>query len=290
MILHRKRSVGGLGLLNVKYKAMAEMARSFMESSLNPKFITNIHHQALYLWKVEENRDIPDPGKNPFMTEELWSNIKRVKEEGLLNIGKMTTGQWYRALLENNITMQVDADGRSSLRPCKVEIANPRVDWAQTWQLASLRDLSSEDQTFLWRMLHDILPTQSRLHRLGMRNAPTPNCLRCDSLVPESLSHALVTCQKNSEVTAWLLPIVHQHLPGLQPQQLVQLDLGTMDESMRFPIVWLISNVFSLLWQSKKEKKVPTLFQTRAMLEARVTILRKTRINNHCTMIDTMIN
>ena len=216
--------------------------------------------------------------------------MKRVKEQGLLNIGKMTTGQWYRALLENNITMQVDADGRSSLRPCKVEIANPRADWAQTWQLASLRDLSSEDQTFLWRMLHDILPTQYRLHRLGMRNAPTPNCLRCDSLVPESLTHALVTCQKNSEVAAWFLPVVHQHLPGLQPQQLVQLDLGTMDESMRFPMVWLISNVFSLLWQSKKEKKVPNLFQTRAMLEARVTILRKTRINDHCTMIDTMIN
>ena len=63
-----------------------------------------------------------------------------------------------------------------------------------------------------------------------------------------------------------------------------------MDESMRFPMVWLISNVFSLLWQSKEEKKVLNLFQTRAMLEARVTILRKTRMKHHCTMIDTMLS
>ena len=148
----------------------------------------------------------------------------------------------------------------------------------------------SMDQTFLWRMLHDILPTQARLHRMGMRNAPTPNCLHCDSAVPECLQHALVSCRKNREVIDWLLPVIHQHLPDVQPQQLVLLDLGILDDSMKFPLVWLISNVFSLVWQARKDKKSPNLFHTRSMLEARVSILRKTRLANPCTIIDTMLN
>ena len=289
MVLHRTRWVGGLGLLNVKYKAMAEMTRSFLESALNPKFIISLHHQALYLWHIEQKRDIPDPGRMPYMSEDLWENIKRVKAEGLLNIANMSSGQWYKAFLENNITMEEDENGKRSTKNCKVELAHPEVDWQQSWHLASQKDLSSEDQTFLWRMLHDILPTQSRLHRMGMRNAPTPNCTHCDTSAPDSLQHALVTCSKNLDVIEWLLKVVHQHIPGLLPQQLVLLDLGTLDDSIKFPIVWLISNVLSSIWQAKKAKKKPNLFNTRAVLEARVSILRKARLLNHCTMIDTML-
>ena len=94
-----------MNLLNVKYKAMAEMARSFFESSINPKFITNIHHLEQYLWHVEERREIPDPGRNSYLNEEFWTNIRRVKDEGLLYMARMTTGQWYTVFLENNITL-----------------------------------------------------------------------------------------------------------------------------------------------------------------------------------------
>ena len=186
--------------------------------------------------------------------------------------------------------MPFDDNGRSSLKPCKAELGNPGVDWQRTWHLASHSRLSSEDQTFLWRMLHNILPTQARLHRMGMRNSPTPNCLHCDSSEPESLQHALVICPKNREVTNWFLTIVHQHLPGLEPQQLVLLDLGNLEESIQFPIVWFISNALSQVWQARKDKKSPNLFSIRSTLEARVSILRKARLENHCAIIETMLN
>ena len=224
------------------------MARSFFEPSLNPKFITNLHHHALYLQQMEDRRDIPDPGRNPYMTEELWSIIRHVKDEGLLNMSRMITGEYYRALLENNITMPFDDNGRSSLKPCKAELVNPGVDWQRTWHLASHSRLSSEDQTFLWRMLHNILPTQARLHRMGMRNSPTPNCLHCDSSEPESLQHVLVSC------------------PGLEPQQIVLLDLGNLEESTKFTIVWFIYNVLTQVWQARKDKKSPNLFSIRSTL------------------------
>ena len=102
----------------------------------------------MYFWNIEHRRDIPDPGRNPYMSEELWNNIRKVKTEGLLNIANMTSGQWYKVLLENNITMQEDENGRRSLKPCRAELRHPDVDWEQSWQLASLKALTSEDQTF----------------------------------------------------------------------------------------------------------------------------------------------
>ena len=178
----------------------------------------------------------------------------------------MVTYGCFGALLENNVTMLEDSNGKRSLTPRRSELTHPEADWQLSWQLASMKALTSEEQTFLWKMLHDVLPTQSRLHIMGMRNAPTPNCTLCNIYASNLLPHALVTCQSNSEVTEWLLKIVHQHVPGLLPEQLVLLDLGVLEDSMKFPIVWLIANVLSQVWQARKEKKKPSVFNTRSVL------------------------
>ena len=165
-VLHRPRNAGGLGLINVKYKALAELTRSFTETAQNSNFIRYLHHQALYLWNVEERQDIPEPVKIPYMSEEVWNSIRQVKAEGLLNLSKLTSGQWYRVFLENSVTMETDDHGHSEMKTCRAEESHPEVDWKLSWKLAYLPGLSSEDQTFLWRMLHNILPTQARLHRI----------------------------------------------------------------------------------------------------------------------------
>ena len=85
--------------------------------------------------------------------------------------------------------------------------------WSLTWNLANSKGLNPEEKSFLWKMLHNILPTQERLFHLKMKNTPHPNCLLCDNSEPENLVHSLVTCPFNSDVSAWLLSVVHDHLP-----------------------------------------------------------------------------
>ena len=55
---------------------MAELIRSFLETAVNPSFTTNQYHLALYKWHVEEVKNIPAPAKNPYMSEEMISNIQ----------------------------------------------------------------------------------------------------------------------------------------------------------------------------------------------------------------------
>ena len=290
LVLYRPRKAGGLGLYSIKYRAMAELIRSFLETAVNPSFKTNQYHLALFKWNVEEVNNIPTPTKNPYMSEEMFSNIKLVRDEGLLKISKLSIGDWYKVLLENNITMITKENGTRAMKPCRVELNNPSVDWEVSWRLAVLPGLSSEDQTFLWRMLHNLLPTQERLHKMKIQSAPSPICILCDKPEPDQLHHALVTCQENKEVADWLFQHLNQHVPSLNPQQLVVLDLGSLHESLELPIVWLTAQVLSYIWKSRKEKKKPKLYKTRAMLEAGVSILRKTRFQDECDLLETILS
>ena len=112
----------------------------------------------------------------------------------------------------------------------------------------------------------------------------TSNCTQCDMLAPEVLSHALLTCPKNQEVTNWLLNSLHPYIQNLQPQNLVLLNLGNMENEDELTVVWLISNVLSIVWQTRKDRK------TRATLEARISILRKSRFLNTSMQLSNIMN
>ena len=139
------------------------MIRLYLETAIMKKFRSNLLHAALFQWNILLNHDIPNPGKHPYLEEDMFSLIREVKEEGLLNLSNMKSGEWYRVLLENKILMKLEDDGKRSLKPCRAEVNNPHVDWDYSWKLANLKGLSSTEQTFLWKMLHNLLPTPARL-------------------------------------------------------------------------------------------------------------------------------
>ena len=149
--------------------------------------------------------------------------------------------------------------------------------------------LGCEEQSFLWKMLHNLLPTQVRLHRMGLKQVLSPNCNLCDTSVPEDLEHALITCKRNEEVSGWLLQTIHPHIPTITPKKLILLDFGPLPSSHHLPLVWLTAQVLGIVWTSRLEKKTPTLMNTRAMLEAGISIMRKTRFHKSCKIIETLV-
>jgi hypothetical protein len=127
LVMHRPRLKGGLGVHHVKYKAQAILIRSFLETALSANFIPNQYHRALYMWHVEGRRDITIPVQPTYYDDNFFNYIKMVKQEGLLNIKTMSSGQWYKVLLEYNVTHQITND-RTVLLPCRAEIKSPDAD------------------------------------------------------------------------------------------------------------------------------------------------------------------
>ena len=288
LILHRPREKGGLGVHHVRCKALAILIRSFLETAISSKFIRNHFHHALYRWHVLGDRSMTDPGSTPYYNPDFYDAIKYVVSEGLLRVSTMTTKQWYRVLLERNVTMKInDPSPEQVWIPAKCEVSQPGVNWDRTWLFAKLKGLNSEQTSFLFKLLHNILPTSVRLHRLKQKNSPA--CTLCSTGISEDCLHALLECPHNNDVNSWILKLCQKTVPNCRTTDIIYLNLNLTDPLM-FPMIWLLSHIFCMVWKLRSNKKAVNLFSIRAELEARINLLRKSSLTNTIVQIEKITN
>ena len=130
-MLHLPRKLGGLSLINVQDKTLSLLIRTFLETSIMPNFTHNQHHVALFLWHVDGRKDISCPVQPPYYDQTFFNYVKEVKQEGLLNIKTMTSGHWYRWLLEDKMIYHMVNSVREK-RPCRSDTRSPQVDWKRS--------------------------------------------------------------------------------------------------------------------------------------------------------------
>ena len=221
IVVYRPISCGGLGLDHVKLKAQSRLITSFLETASNPKFIHSLYHEALLKYHVLEDRSFSDPGVPPYYPENFFQTIKKMKDQGTLNISTMSSKDWYRVMLEDNITMETSDNGEARLIKCRVELQHPDNDWENSWRLARLPGLESDQISFLWRALHNLLPTQSRVSRIMQDQDPA--CKLCSHPV-DDLPH-LFNCRFSRDVCQSLLRSVQSVMPDATPQKILLLSL-----------------------------------------------------------------
>ena len=288
MIMSRPVSFGGLGVHNVKMKALAGLITTFMETASNPKYSQSLYHNNLFRYYVLEDTSIPDPGLPPFYSGSFFATIKKVHEESPLNVTAMSEQQWYRLLLEENVTMEELETGESRFMACRVELASPWTDWEISWRLSRLPGLGPEHSSFLFKLLHQILPTQERVSR----TSPTTNSLckhrDCTGDSTEDIPHCLVYCRGNDGVGMKLVECARTVAPGQSVEQFLQLNLG-VEESMELATVWWLSAGWLAIWNLRAAGKKIDHYLVRAQLEAKINLLRETRFAEATLILDRVI-
>ena len=78
----------------------------------------------------------------------------------------MSIGMWYRALLEKYVTKEEDDNGFLYSVTCRAERLHADLNWETIWSFSILPGLNSDDSSFLFKLLHNLLTTQERLHRV----------------------------------------------------------------------------------------------------------------------------
>ena len=231
-----------------------------------------------------DDRSIENPGMPPYYTAEFFSTIKHVHAHSALNVAKMTEKQWYRFLLEQKVTMvQAGADVRQELIPCRAELKDPEIAWVSIWPSIRLPGLGSGITSFIFKVLHNLLPTQERISRTSP--AVTGMCRLCVLDTTEDLHHALVSCPGNGGVGHAVLQCL-PNVPGPN-DTIVQIVAEGVDE---YPVVWFMAVSWMNIWESRRQGKRPELFRIRADLEAKVSLLRKTRYLEPAEEISQMIS
>ena len=286
LVCHRKKENGGLNLTHVKSKCLATLIKSFIETASNPKYIKSYYHYALLAWNVYEDYSIPDPGKNPYFNTEFYNKIKEaiLKEK---NISKMTCKEWYSFILQSELE-ETGPNGENRLIPCRVELKLELHDWSQSWRLARLKGLSSQCLSFLWKLLHELLPTKERQNRI-LRNGNGANCAICGET--DNIIHALATCRKSSPVFNWVKHGLDLFCSDLTTEKILLLDIkiNTPLPHNELPVIWFLSTALSKLWEQREAGRRCQLEEIKAYVIAKNNHVKHSKFNDMSIIIDQMI-
>ena len=136
--------------------------------------------------------------------------------------------------------------------------------------------LGPDNMTFLFKLLHQILPTQERVARTKPSTSPSCKMPGCHADV-ENLEHALIFCQANDDVGLKLLEIVRGFTPTLQAESLFRLELH-VDHDHELPVVLFISTVLSSVWNLRQSSNRVQRYLVRSQMEAKINLLRETTV------------
>ena len=145
-----------------------------------------------------------------------------MKDQGTLNITTVSSKDWYKIMLEEKLTMETTENGERRLIRCRAELQHPQNDWEISWRIARIQGLESDQITLLWKVLHNLLPTQSRLYRILQDQNSTVS----------------------SALTPWMTCLIYS--PAETQEMCVRHYLGQSPQSCQVP---LPKKPFSYIWK-----------------------------------------
>ena len=287
VLLYRDVEEGGLGLHHIQSKALANLISTFIQTACSKRFQRSQFHSLLYRYHVDSETDLPDPGFPPYYDQNFFKIIKEVKDKTPLNPIYMTVKEWYKLLLERNVTMrELDQDGSRELIPCKIEERDPSISWNECYRIGRLKGLSPESKSFMFKLIHTLLPSKERVHHLTKTSSPL--CW-CDSGNQETYVHLFFECNMNKEAGEALLRCVQAYDQNLTIEKALRLEI-VADETFLLPTVAILATGLEYIWENRKIRKTTTLFMMRAELEAAVSIRRRSRLRRIREAGDIMFN
>ena len=168
----------------------------------------------------------------------------------------MTIRQWYSTLLEDRVLMSPVNDDSPAMRlPVRAETLSPSTNWPNTWRLAGLKGLESDLSSFLFKLLHRLLPTQDLVFRLGVGDCQLLGlCLLCQTEIKNPM-HAFFASSFSSVAGLGLLGLVQELCHELFSEDVLQLELGEdLSDAEE------LATGLKFIWEARMKKKQSTLF------------------------------
>ena len=210
-----------------------------------------------------------------------------------MNITILSTKQWYNLLLNDEVLMlPANEHSPAILRPARCELENPNSDWNLTWRLLNIKGLTSCEGSFLFKLIHLLLPTQERTQRLGADRENARGLCRLCSVEREDLLHAFFICPFNKDAGRTVIKWANVLSPNINEMDLLclQINEGGMDGFKEMAIVIIVGTCLKFIWEERKHRNKVGIYQIRAELEAKISILRKTRFSDVANAIFICIN
>ena len=158
--------------------------------------------------------------------------------------------------------------------PCRVEEKYPEVCWPESYRISRMPGLSPDSKSFLFRLMHELLPSKERINHLTP--ASSPLCW-CNTGEVETYQHLFYGCSKNYEAGQALLRSVQYYDRSLTGVKSLRVELGA-DEPFLLASISILSSGLELIWENRKSKKSTAMYSMGAELELSISIKRRSRL------------
>ena len=267
-LLFRPTNCGGLGLMSVKLKASAFLVRTFLEMAVNSKYIQSQFLNSIYRVHILEE-EISCPTLPPYYNTAFINMIKEAKNEGK-DIISMSTRQWYYYFLDKNVLNVSGVDGQKEKVLCRIERKFPDYDWISTWETLRLPFIPSRIISFLWKLNHDLLTTEERVHTT-LGNIPDVCRYGCIENPVANQVHCFFNCLLTHELGQWLLKTVRTFGPATES------DVLRLNVQNNHALVWLIAGTLYYCWTKRVSRNVADPPGFKAHVEAELMLMMETR-------------
>ena len=266
--LFHKISEGGLGLTNVKLKAKSCFIKTFLDLSINAKYISSPFLAAIYEHHVL-NENVHCPPLPPYLNEDIFQVIRTAKHCDLI-VEDMTIKDWYSFLMDQEFTSIDPLTQLNVLKPCKVELNFQYSDWYLIWHNCRLSCFDSEMSSFSFKLVHDLLPTDERLSRFLPNNSSL--CKYCTDSPSSDHLHVFFLCSLSCEVGGWLLRVVREIDPTATPDAILRLEISGGDA-----LLWLTVYALLYIWRQRSKKKRAVIEDFTSMCRTDLDVLSLTK-------------
>ena len=138
-------------------------------------------------------------------------------------------------------------------------------------------------RTFIWRLLHNLLPSEQRLFHL--KKTQNPNCILCqENVIDDVWSHSFSSCAFSQPAMNWMLKVLCILDPTMTSQKAVFLQINPINSENILPCVWIIIETLQYIWARRRARDQVDVSRMRATLTAKCDSLSHTKLyRNHAT-------
>ena len=244
--VHCSVKKGGLGLVEIRSKAEALFVKQSCRMLADHSGQSYKHIQywlGLYLGNY-----LPDLRRGPHseQTPTYYKQFRRLLEE-MAQLELID----FQALEEVKVK-DIYQSLTETLPPPKVMYKH-NLPWDLIWHRINHVMLGVQQRELLFLLVHNVLPTKERLHRLNQVDSAA--CSEGDGV--ESVEHLFCTCRRVQVAWAWMrrkLMNRNLALPTVNDFELIHLVNGVDSISEEKDLIFLISNYVDVVWKLRSER------------------------------------
>ena len=241
--IKNNREEGGLGVVCIRSKADALFLRQTCRLIASPQY--NSFQHVKYWVGLNLGEVLPDmqPGAHAVIVPEYFQHLQKLFLEShaleIINIERLNSVP----------AKKIYEDFTSSFPHPKVIYKYENLPWNDIWVRLNHPVLTSKMRDIMFLVIHNILPTRDRLHRLNMSD--NAMCKKEDGL--EDVEHLFTGCLRTQVAWAWTRRKIMHLLPDWVTQFPSNFELLHLayEALLNREILWLISTYCSYVWIEK---------------------------------------